>query len=101
MAQPPVGAGHSVPLDLRNPRELRHSPAGSQPAYGPLASGRGVGFGAEQPWRRCHVEHYAWSTLVSGSACSDRDSYSLDGRKALAHAVTLANRSCVVETDHS
>lgn len=82
--------------------KLCHRVAGSQPSYGPLAGGRGVGIGGEQSWRCRRMEHYNRSTLVSSSACSDGSSHCLDWRKALAHAVTLANRGCrAVRLDES
>src|SRR6185437_11049838 len=99
LAQSPVGAGYSVSLDLRNSWELRHCMAGSQPPYGPLTGGRDLGVGGQQSCRGRRVEHYSGSTLVPSSACADGAFHSVDWRKALAYAVTLANRSnCIRET---
>src|SRR6185312_881426 len=101
MAESPIEARCAIPFDLRNPWELCHCMAGSEPSYGPLTGGRDIGVGAQQSWRCRRMEHYRGSTLVSDNASPDRASHSLDRRKALAHALTLANGcSCVERKAH-
>jgi hypothetical protein len=51
--------------------------------------------GAAAAWNTTVGQH--WYPVV---LAFDGASYSLDRRKALADAVTLANRSCVAEKDH-